>query len=201
MEWMQLILGADREIFLWVQRAGAGEMSDRFMLLLRKPATWIPLYIFILYWIIRYARSFALPFIILTLVAAGLADFSSASVFKPLIARPRPCYEPVLEGLVRELVGCGGQYGFPSSHASNHFALATFWYWAIYIVSGRRWNWLFVWAFMIGYAQVYVGKHYPIDIICGAALGIFIGTGGAKLFEWWYNRNQAKKSPEPYPLP
>lgn len=200
MEWMQWILSADREIFLWVQQTGASEGIDRFMLLLRKPATWIPFYAFLLYWVIRYARPFALPFLILTAVCAGLADFSSASIFKPLIGRPRPCYEPALKGFVRELVGCGGQYGFPSSHASNHFALATFWYWAIYILRGQRWNWLFVWAFLIGYAQVYVGKHYPLDIVGGAALGIFIGTFGAKLFEWWFNRGQARKSTEPYPL-
>ncbi|MCG7856501.1 phosphatase PAP2 family protein [Flavihumibacter sp.] len=181
-EWL---LGADKSLFLWIQETSASPFTDSIMLTLRNAKTWLPLYAVFLYWAIRYARPYALVFILLTVACVGLADYSSASMLKPLFGRERPCYEPSLDGMVRVLAGCGGHFSFPSSHASNHFALASFWYWAIWLIKGKRWSWLFLWAFMIGYAQVYVGKHYPLDIIGGAILGIFIGTAAAKLFEWW----------------
>ncbi|WP_082021995.1 phosphatase PAP2 family protein [Flavihumibacter sp. ZG627] len=184
MSGMEWLLEADRALLLWVQQTNVSPSTDFIMLMLRNARTWLPLYAFILYWVIRYARPYPLYIILITVVCVGLADYGSASILKPLFARERPCFEPTLEGMVRSLVGCGGHHSFPSSHASNHFALASFWYWAIWLVKGKRWSWLFVWAFIIGYAQVYVGKHYPLDIAGGALLGIFIGTAGAKCFEW-----------------
>lgn len=186
------LLELDTALFYRIQ-SGNHVILDQVMLLLRNPPIWIPLYMFMLWWCYRQLKpSIAIAFIVGTLLCFGLADFSSSSLFKPLIERPRPCAVPSMEPYVRELVGCGGVYGFPSSHAANHFALASFWYWAIFIVKGRRWNWLFIWALAICYAQVYVGKHYPLDVLAGGFLGLVIGTSMAKLFEWWITRGNDK---------
>lgn len=201
MNWTEELIRLDYAVFRLIQQIGVSNFLDHFMLGMREAKLWIPFYAFMLYWVWRNARSSMLLFILLTIASFGLADYSSASIFKPLFARERPCYEADLNGLVRSLVGCGGRYGFPSSHATNHFALATFWYWAIYLISGQKWRWLFLWAFVIGYAQIYVGKHYPIDIVGGALLGILIGTVMAKLFEHWEKRRKRMTHPEAYSLP
>ena len=194
MDWIHWILESDTQLLLAVQETGGNTLADRLMLALREAKTWIPLYAFMVWWAWRHARPQALIFVFLSVAAVGMADFVSASVLKPLAGRLRPCQEPELEGVMRVLKGCGGQYGLPSSHASNHFTLATFWYWAIRQLKGQRWTWLFGWAFLIGYAQVYVGKHYPLDIVGGAILGVYLGALAAWVLEGWLQRRRVPGS-------
>ena len=175
----------DRKLFTFVHSTASSPALDWVMVPLRNPLTWIPLYAFLLFWIVKYQRKYAWQFILLSLVVFAVTDFTSASILKPLFLRPRPCFEPALQPIIRNLVGCGGKYGMPSSHASNHFGLAAFWYFTITWMSNRRWWWLWLWAFLICYAQVYVGKHYPGDILAGGVLGISAGFLGAVLFRKW----------------
>jgi membrane-associated phospholipid phosphatase len=195
-EW---IMTADTSLFSSIHADGAVPVLDGFMKLLREAITWVPLYAFMLYWIIRFGRSYAWQFVLLTIITFAITDFTSASVLKPWLSRLRPCHEPELQHIIRGLVGCGGPYSFPSSHAANHFGLAAFWFWSIYLVRGKRWHWLWFWALAIGYAQVYVGKHYPLDIIAGGLFGYLIGTLCAKLFERWLfpYRHQYQYKPLP----
>ena len=181
-EWL---LHLDTILFSFIHTEAVIPGLDWFMKSLRNAFTWVPLYAFVVYWVFRYGKNYAWPFILLTIVTFAITDFTSAGILKPLLSRTRPCYEPELQPIIRGLVGCGGQYSFPSSHASNHFGLAAFWFWSIYLIRGRKWHWLWLWAFAIGYAQVYVGKHYPLDIIAGGIFGFFIGTLCAKIFERW----------------
>ena len=174
----------DRKIFVFIQSLNASWL-DPVMMALRYPQTWIPVYVFMFFWIFRYQKKFLWQLALLTLVVVGTTDFVSASVLKPLFARPRPCAEIALQGVVRDLIGCGGQFGMPSSHASNHFGLATFWYFCVKWMTGRKWYWLWVWAFLVCYAQVYVGKHYPGDILAGTVLGMSVGYLFASLFRKW----------------
>ena len=175
----------DRRLFTFVHSRLSSPALDWLMMLLRNPLTWIPLYAFILFWIVKYQRRYAWQFIFFSLVVFAVTDFTSASILKPLFLRQRPCFDPALQPIIRHLTGCGGQYGMPSSHASNHFGLATFWYFSIKWMSNRRWRWLWVWAFLICYAQVYVGKHYPGDILVGTVLGMSAGFLFAALFRRW----------------
>jgi undecaprenyl-diphosphatase len=103
-------------------------------------------------------------FVILGVIAVGLADFSSHQFLKPLFARPRVCHQ--LE-TVRLLVHCGGKYGFPSNHACNFFGTAVF-----FLYFYRRLGWFILGlAFLIGWSRVYVGVHYPLDVLGGAVWG------------------------------
>ncbi|MBA4168743.1 MAG: phosphatase PAP2 family protein [Chitinophagaceae bacterium] len=174
----------DRNLFILIQSMSFAALYW-LMMVLRNALTWIPLYAFILFWLVRYQKKFAWQFIVLSLVVFTITDFTSASILKPLFLRPRPCADLALQGVVRDLVGCGGKYGMPSSHASNHFGLATFWYFSIKWMSNRKWLWLWLWAALVCYAQVYVGKHYPGDILAGSVLGTSVGFLFAMVFRKW----------------
>jgi membrane-associated phospholipid phosphatase len=181
----QTLLELDRELFTFIHGTAASANIDWLFVLLRNAITWIPLYSFVLYWIIKNYKKYAWQFVLLSLVVFAITDFTSASILKPIFMRVRPCYDTHLHITVRDLVGCGGKYGMPSSHASNHFGLASFWYFTISWMRRRKWWWLWPWAFLIGYSQVYVGKHFPGDIIVGAILGTIVGTSFAILFRRW----------------
>jgi len=105
--------------------------------------------------------------IVLSLVCIALLDPFSHYVLKPLFARPRPCH--VLSDL-HMLVGCGGKYGFPSNHTVNAFGAAT-----ILCIFFRRQ--IAIWvsiAFVIGISRIYLGRHYPSDVLGGALIGIIM---------------------------
>lgn len=116
--------------------------------------------------------------LILTVV---LADQISSSVIKPFFNRLRPCNDPDLIETVRLLVNCGGGKSFTSSHATNHFAVATFLGCISSAYNRVIAGLLLLWAAAISYGQVYVGVHFPIDIIFGAVLGIFLGAAVYRL--------------------
>ena len=190
MDTLNWLYQVDKELFTLINVKGAVPALDGFFKLLRTDTTWIPLYAFMLYWLIRYAKPFAIPFIAISLVCFGLTDFISASIIKPHFQRLRPCFNPELQPIIRSLVDCGGQFSMPSSHASNHFGFATFWFSAIYLMKGKKWWWLWIWALLVCYAQVYVGKHYPFDTLVGALLGLIIGAMMAVLFKQWMRRQE-----------
>lgn len=133
-----------------------------------------------------------IPFLIISGLTFAITDYTSASILKPLFERLRPCYDTSLSGKINILEDCGGQYSMPSSHASNHFGLAILWYWVIRFLTGKKWNWVWLWAAVICYAQVYTGKHFPFDIVAGALLGIITGTCMAKVFEYWHTNRKKK---------
>lgn len=171
----------DEQLFYFIHHQLANGFLDTVLPYWREKLTWVPAYLLAAGLLIhRYGWSGAS---ILLLVAIGItiSDQLTSSVIKPLVGRARPCYNPAFKDILRELVGCGGHDGFPSSHAANHFTL-------VMILSltwlKNRPGWqgvLFLWAASISLAQVYVGKHYPIDILVGGLLGLLIGWGLVKL--------------------
>jgi membrane-associated phospholipid phosphatase len=181
-EWLDKI---DKSIFRAVHSEGAVPALDGFISLLRHEYTWIPVYAFILIWLIIYHRRHAWQFVLLTVVCVGITDYVSAQFLKPAFGRLRPCHDTELTAIIRHIINCGGRYSLPSNHAANHFGLATFWFFAIRTMTNRKWYWLFVWAFLIGYAQVYVGKHYPFDILAGALFGFITAFILAIIFRRW----------------
>ena len=133
------------------------------------------------YGILTYKKWYFVAFLF-CIVSFGLSDRISSGFFKPTFERLRPCHNPTLASKVH-LAGenCwGGKFGFLSSHASNSFALATF-FWLLFrrkkIFTG-----LFIYAGLVSYSRIYLAKHYPGDILAGALLGISCGIIGYFLF-------------------
>lgn len=171
----QYLLQLDRKLFYFINHTLSNRFFDWIMPYLRYPQFWIPVYVFILIFCIwRYKKQGVI--IILLLVATfAVADFGSAGVIKPLIKRLRPCNYPALTQTIISRVPCGTGYSFPSSHAANHFAIAVF----LIMVFHKRWRgiwfWCLLWACLVCFAQMYVGVHYPIDILAGAIYGTIVG--------------------------
>ena len=191
--WLQ---AADFQFFYLINKKFSVSWLDDAMLLIRQAFTWIPLYFFFILFFYANCRRFLLPIIALSLVTFAFTDFTSASILKPLIGRLRPCHDLSLHFSINNIAGCGGVFSMPSSHASNHFGLATFWFFVVKETLDRKWYWLWLWAFIIGYSQIYVGVHYPGDIITGALLGTGIGSFTFYIFLGWMTKLNTDTSEE-----
>ena len=141
---------------------------------------WVPLYLSILIYMgIKYKRKF-LIILLFIILAATLADQSSVLV-KNLVERLRPCHEPSLQGLVHLVNGeCGGKFSFVSSHATNSFDVALLS--LLFIRKGWFTISIVLWALVVGYTRIYLGVHYPGDVVCGSLLGALIGWGIYELY-------------------
>jgi len=165
----------DQEAFLAINQGLSNVFFDWLVPVLRNPYTWAPLYLFIIVFCIRNYRNKGILIVLFILITFGIADALSSSVIKKSVKRIRPCNDIEFKEEVAVRVRCGSGYSFTSSHATNHFAIST----VLIMVFYRRWKpilWLaLLWATLVSIAQVYVGVHYPLDIIGGALLGSAIG--------------------------
>ena len=175
----EFFLEIDRVLYEFINGKLSNVILDWLMPVLTNAKTWIPLYIgLLLFMVYRFKKYFFIPFLGL-LLSFGAADMISAKVLKPTIKRTRPCNETTVNSRVVG-VECRNSFGFPSSHASNHFAIAIF----MIVLTGTRKRfglgfWL-IWAIVVSYSRIYVGVHYPGDVIGGAILGSIIGYIVAK---------------------
>lgn len=162
----------DTFYFNLINQGIANPFFDIILPFLRNKLTWIPLYILVIVFCIKkYGLKQGLIFIGGMLLCIAISD-GTANLFKNYFQRLRPCH--VVETAIM-LVDCGSGKSFISAHATNHFALASFWITAFF-----QYKWLksiaLTWAFLISFSQIYVGVHYPLDIIVGSFVGTFIGT-------------------------
>jgi len=172
----------DHALFDFINQQLANPVLDVLFPLLREKTTWIPLYVVWAFLLWRgYGWRRTLYLLVCVAIVLTVADQLAASVFKPWIGRLRPCAEPSVAEQARILVGCGGKFGFPSNHATNHFAVAT----VLSLTWIRRWPGraaIFLWAASISIAQVYVGKHYPGDVVAGALFGSTVAFLGVVVY-------------------
>ncbi|MGE5480784.1 MAG: phosphatase PAP2 family protein [Chloroflexota bacterium] len=158
----------DKTVFYAINLGWANPVFDWLMPFITNLKNLLPLYLFMFGFII-YDKGKGSVFIILAIVVAvGMNDQLSSGLFKHLFERARPCRE--LE-IIRRLVGCGPGFSFPSSHASNSFALAT----VLTYYYRRGSKWFYSAAALIALSRVYVGVHYPIDIFGGTLIGLLDG--------------------------
>ena len=172
---MSAIEAIDSRVFLWLNGLHINWL-DTVMVSITEMWPWIPIYILLLYLVFKQYGKRGWWVVVAVGLTILCSDQLSAHVCKPLFHRLRPCFNPEMEGLVHLPKGLpGGHYGFVSSHAANTFAVATF----LTAVMKRNYRhigwWLYAWASISSYSRIYVGVHYPGDIIAGAALGVLVG--------------------------
>lgn len=173
----------DRELFLTINKRWANSLFDEVMPFLRKSVHWAPLYLFILVFVLVNFRLKGLWWSVFFLCTVAITDMSGTYLFKHNFQRIRPCRDPDLAGNIRLVLNeCAGGYSFISNHAANHFGMAVFFVLTFRHLLGR-WIWTaFAWAASIAYAQVYVGVHYPADVLSGAFVGTTAGLFTSHLF-------------------
>lgn len=150
---------------------------------------WIPVYILIVGWFFhKKGWKHTLLMVGCWLLMIALSDQTASGLLKPLVARYRPCRpEAGLDFVVHTVYNeCGGMYGFASSHAANFFAMAVFLS-RLFLI-----RWFTVMAFaaamLSSYSRIYLGVHYPGDILAGAVIGIFAGWGAYLLYRWSHKK-------------
>ena len=170
----------DQQLLLFLNSLNS-PFWDHVMYAISGKLIWTPLYLAIMIFLgIKYKRKF-LVILLFIILGITLADQISVNLFKNVFQRLRPCHEPALEGLVHLVKGeCGGMYGFVSSHATNSFYVALF---SLLLIK-KRWVsiTMILWATVVGYSRIYLGVHYPGDVICGSMLGALTGWGIFKLY-------------------
>ncbi len=170
-----LLQQLDEKMFLAINGFNS-PFFDGLMWWISLKTSWIPLYVLLLGWLIyiyRLKSLILIPAIILVII---VSDQGSVHLFKNVFERLRPSHNPELQDIVHLVNNYrGGQFGFISSHAANSFALVSF----LIPFFNKRWFTILMitWAVVIAYSRIYLGVHYPFDVIAGGAFGWIVGYG------------------------
>jgi len=177
---MSGLVDLDKQIFLGLNQLHTSWL-DPAMMWISGNLIWVPLYAFLLFQLGKLPRTQLIMALLCLVVGITLSDQLTSGILKPLIGRPRPSWDPVISSLVHTVDGYrGGHFGFPSSHAANTFCTATL----ITCVLRVQWVYgLFLWAALVSYSRIYLGVHYPGDILVGAIIGCLCGFLSFRLYK------------------
>jgi len=177
---MESLLHFDNLLLLGLNGLVGNTILDNSMIFLSKKWVWLPLYGVILFAFVKRFGWLNASWICLAAACmVVLTDQGSVRFFKEVFQRLRPCHNVEIQAQLTLLSGkCGGQFGFISSHAANVFGLSMF---VTGIMRNNGWYLLFLWAALVSISRVYLGVHYPSDILIGAIFGAIIGYLFAKI--------------------
>lgn len=195
---MNAIIHLDQQLFTWINTVFTCSVFDLILPVIRNKITWVPLYILIAISLYIRDKSNTYKWILLCLIGIIFTDNSISLLLKNWIQRIRPCNIESTYLQVRLLVHCSTTYSFPSAHAGNHAFLATIFtnmacYYDVKYIRSIILA-LCIWVISIAYAQVYVGVHFPIDVVGGILLGVFIGVVFTFIFNKWMLKNASRKN-------
>ena len=187
-------MNLDADILLWIN-GHYNEWLDAFLWTVSRSKTWIPLYVLLVGLVAYRFRNWKAVLVIVVgfAVAVGLSDWTTSGLIKPLVARYRPTHEPAIDPIRLVNNYMGGRYGFCSSHAANTMAcglLFSLLYRNKYATAG-----LMTWVALNCYSRMYLGVHYPTDIICGLVIGALLAVLVYRLLRWAFPGLVASHSP------
>jgi len=172
----------DTQLFLFLN-GKQNSFFDSIMFLASHKLVWIPLYAFLFYLVYKHFGNKVWLFAITAALTIVLSDQISVHAFKNVFLRYRPCHNILIQDQIHLNGGCGGMYGFVSSHAANTFALAMLLSLLFHNKINHFGIMIFSWAAFVSYSRIYNGVHYPADITIGGVLGMGIAVAVFKLFE------------------
>ncbi|MDP9230193.1 MAG: phosphatase PAP2 family protein [Bacteroidota bacterium] len=166
----------DKSLYILLNSKWTNDLFDSIMPYMRNSIPWLPVYLFLFVFVALNFKKNGWWWIVFFICTVALTDITSSQLIKESFRRVRPCNDPDFISYVRLLVNCPVGYGFTSSHAANHFGMATFFFLTFRHIFKKWSGLLFIWAALIGYAQIYVGVHYPLDIAGGVVAGVSLGA-------------------------
>ncbi len=184
---IETLLTYDTSLFLYLNNLG-NESWDGFWLIVTEKWSSIPLYVGLLYLIYRHYGAKGALIVMVAVALMITATDQLANLFKYGIERPRPCRVEALQGQMRFIAEGCGRFGFFSAHAASSMAAAVF----LGLALRKYYKYLpfllLLWAVVVAYSRIYLGVHYPLDIVCGMALGGILGWGFYLLQRWGQNK-------------
>ena len=181
----ELIQSIDEVVLKFINQGLSNVLFDNTLVPFRNKYFWTPLYIFIIVSTMLLYKKHAYIILLTGVLCFSITDSVSSKFLKPLTERVRPCNNDELTE-IQVKAPCRNSFSFVSSHAANHTAIATFFFLLFYRKNNKWPSLLFLWAFLISIAQVYVGLHYPSDILAGAILGIIVSVLGFNSLNRFY---------------
>jgi undecaprenyl-diphosphatase len=177
------LMAKDHALFYNINGKWTNPFFDSVLPWVRNSNNWIPLYVVLLSFLIYKWGKKSWKWLALVALNVTLTDQISSHFFKPFFHRLRPCADPLMINKVKLLLDhCSSGFSFTSSHAANHMGLAMFIAMTMQPYFKKYRYLFFIWAGIIAYAQVYVGVHYPLDILAGAVIGILVGWVISKFY-------------------
>ena len=177
---MDFLLDLDQSLFIFLNSLGSVNFDSLWLFISESSvieAIYLALVIEFL-WFFKIKDLKSILIFLLSLILMIIFTDQSSNFFKEFFERLRPCHNPELIEIIRIVKnGCGGLYGFFSAHAANTFAFATF----MYFLTPNEQKYkrtsffLFIWAAIISYSRIYIGVHFPLDILVGAVYGFLSG--------------------------
>lgn len=184
---LEKILALDTQLFIYLNSLGS-DTYDGLWLIITKQVNWIPFFLLLFYLIYKKLGIKQTGYLLLFIAVLVLATDQITNLFKYTVQRARPCNNTEIKSIIR-IVEVRNSFSFFSGHAANTMAVTTF----LYLVFKKQFKYfglLFLWPLIFAYSRIYLGLHYPLDILSGYLCGLITGYLMYKAYQWASERFQ-----------